>query len=318
MRPLQYLFILSILTFWLITAFAADNQEKKMVWVSSDQGKAGLGLVLTNLDDDDAEIDAGARVLNVIDDSEAEKAGIKKNDIIIEINGTKIQSLDEVQELLKNIEEDQEVKLIALRNGSKQTFKVKKKPFKSSDYTMKIDGDHTFFSPHSDHNFSIIAEDDFDFQKNEKGAYLGVQVKELSDQLLEYFNVDHGVLVEEVMDESSAKKAGLKAGDVITQINDRKIADYNDLIRTVNYYNPGEQVEVIYVRKGKSEKVSIVLGEKKRMQWQKQADKTFMIDEFDHEDLDEDDDNDHKIKKRIKIKSPKGEIKDIKKKILLF
>jgi len=75
--------------------------------------------------------------------------------------------------------------------------------------------------------------------------------------------VEYGALIEKVIEESPAEKAGLKAGDVIIQINDREIKDYEDLIRTLNYYNPDEKVKVKYSRKGKENTVEVVLGEKK-------------------------------------------------------
>lgn len=59
----------------------------------------------------------------------------------------------------------------------------------------------------------------------------------------------------------------MKAGDVITQINDREIEDYRDLVRTIRYYDPGETVEVKYTRKGKSSSVKVELGERKKMKW---------------------------------------------------
>jgi len=59
----------------------------------------------------------------------------------------------------------------------------------------------------------------------------------------------------------------LKAGDVITAISDRKIKDPDDLVRTVNYYNPGEEVVVSYTRKGQGKEVSVALTEKPGFKW---------------------------------------------------
>jgi serine protease Do len=59
---------------------------------------------------------------------------------------------------------------------------------------------------------------------------LGVQVDDLSPQLAEYFGVkDGGVLVSSVTAGSTAEKAGVKAGDVITSINGDRVRNYNDL-----------------------------------------------------------------------------------------
>jgi len=96
----------------------------------------------------------------------------------------------------------------------------------------------------------------------EKGGYLGVRGSDLSDQLKEYFEVKQGILVEEVVEDSPAEKAGMKAGDVIYRINDRDIRDFGDLMRTINYYDPDEQITVYYVRKGKKGSVKVTLGKK--------------------------------------------------------
>jgi len=95
-----------------------------------------------------------------------------------------------------------------------------------------------------------------------KGGFLGVNAKTISETMLDYFEVEYGVLIEEVIKDTPAEKAGLKAGDVITKINDREIRDYKDLIRTVNFYNPGEKVTVYYSRKGSKKDVSVTLAEK--------------------------------------------------------
>jgi len=313
MRYIKSLWFILLIMVWVVTALATDTQEKSIAWVSNDDDKAGLGLVLTDIENK-AEKEEGVRVLEVIEDSEAAKAGIQKNDIIIEINGENIKSLDDVSDIVKDLEDNQEVNLVTLREGSKKTFKLKMSPIKKSAYKIKIDDAHVVFSPQEDKKIEIVRGDDFGLVKEDKGAFLGVQVKELSDQLLKYFEVKHGVLIEAVNDDSPAQKAGLKAGDVITNINDRKIEDYADLIRTVNYYNPGEQVEVKYVQKGKAEKTKVVLGKKKGITWKEKFGNASVVKESDLEESDKD----QKIKKKIRIMSPEGEIKDVHRKILIF
>ena len=121
-------------------------------------------------------------------------------------------------------------------------------------------------APHSGNYSGFIHTGDAkSFHK--KGGYLGIQVKELSDQLQSYFEVPYGVLIEEVMKDSPAEKAGLKAGDVITSINDRRIEDSEDLIRTINYFNPEEEVDVVFYRKGAKKEVTALLDEKPGFSW---------------------------------------------------
>ncbi len=98
---------------------------------------------------------------------------------------------------------------------------------------------------------------------NEKAGFLGVQIQDLSEQLSDYFKVKdgNGVLVSEVVDDSPAKKAGLKAGDIITKINDNDIENAGDLTTTIRSYDPDTKVSVSVIRKGKKKKLEATLGE---------------------------------------------------------
>ncbi|MFT7643264.1 MAG: serine protease Do [Pirellulaceae bacterium] len=59
-----------------------------------------------------------------------------------------------------------------------------------------------------------------------------------------------GALVSRVLKESGADKAGVKAGDVIVKVNDTKITSREDLVRTVQTYQPGDKVRLEIKRKG--------------------------------------------------------------------
>ena len=64
---------------------------------------------------------------------------------------------------------------------------------------------------------------------------LGVSVQSLTPDLQEYFGATNGgALVSSVTKESAAAKAGVKAGDVITSINGRRITDSDDLVRELD------------------------------------------------------------------------------------
>jgi C-terminal processing protease CtpA/Prc len=256
-------------------AFAADDEKKvkeKKVWIQKTEHKAGLGVLVSNIDDDPDSDKPGAKIVEVFKGSEAEKIGLKKGDIITEVNGKSINKPSDLVDIFDDVEEGTEVKLVVTREGVDKSFSAKLKPFDENVYAYNIndeDGDimvDVFKTPGHDKSFSIVRSSGINATLGGKGGYLGVQVKELSSQLKEYFEVNNGVLVEEVMKDSPAEKAGLKAGDVIVSIDDRKIEDSQDLIRTVNYYDPEEEVSLSYVRKGDTEKSKVVLGKKPEYQ----------------------------------------------------
>lgn len=69
--------------------------------------------------------DKGAMILEVIAGSPAEKAGLKENDIIVEVNKKKVGSKADLQKHVGAAEPDQTVKVVVERNGKKKTFDIK-------------------------------------------------------------------------------------------------------------------------------------------------------------------------------------------------
>lgn len=272
MRVTTVILSLFIVVFWTMNVWAADEKKKvveKNVWVQTTEKKAGLGVMVSNIENDDPDtIKEGARIVEVFKGSEAEKIGLEKGDIIVEMHGKTIKDPSDLVDIFEDVEEGAEVKLSVMRNGEKKSYTAKLKPFEGNAYAFHVDeedGDimiDVFRAPGKEKEYKVIRSSGINATSGGKGGYLGVQIKDLSKQLQEYFEVKNGVLIEEVMKDSPAEKSGLKAGDVIVSINDRKLEDYHDLIRTVNFYNPDEEVAISFVRKGDREETKVVLGKK--------------------------------------------------------
>ena len=91
-----------------------------------------------------------------------------------------------------------------------------------------------------------------------KRGWLGVYSDDLSDPMLIALNVNNGVLVNGVAEESPAEKAGLKEGDVIISVADELVRSADDLRRVIRR-RPGEQVEVRVLRRGESKRLTATL-----------------------------------------------------------
>ena len=81
-----------------------------------------------------------------------------------------------------------------------------------------------------------------------RGASLGTVPSYSEDP-----NQPKGVLLSDVVPEGAAAKAGLKGGDLVTQIGTTEIASVSDLMYVLGAAKPGEKTTITYVRNGKTE-----------------------------------------------------------------
>lgn len=98
-----------------------------------------------------------------------------------------------------------------------------------------------------------------------KRGVLGVQLaNQFTPDIAESLGLDNarGALVSQVVENSSAEKAGIKAGDVITSINGKSIANAAELRNAIGLLRIGEKVEIGLIREGKPRRVTAVIGER--------------------------------------------------------
>ncbi|MEE8342115.1 MAG: PDZ domain-containing protein [Candidatus Neomarinimicrobiota bacterium] len=123
---------------------------------------------------------------------------------------------------------------------------------------MKDDGSHKKHKYGKKHKMM-----DKSFFSGEKAGFLGIQLQDLSEQLSDHFKVKdgNGVLISEVVKDSPAEKAGLKAGDIIIKVDDDVIENAGDLRSVIRSYKPEEKVSISVIRDGKKKKLNATLGE---------------------------------------------------------
>ncbi|MGX3067566.1 DegQ family serine endoprotease [Ursidibacter arcticus] len=94
-----------------------------------------------------------------------------------------------------------------------------------------------------------------------KRGLLGIKGGELNADLAKEFNVNaqKGAFISEVLNDSAASKAGLKAGDVIIGVNGQKVHSFAELRAKVATTGAGKQIELTYLRDGKEEKTKVTL-----------------------------------------------------------
>lgn len=94
-------------------------------------------------------------------------------------------------------------------------------------------------------------------------AYMGVTVTTVSEQIAEYYGWVVGAYIRSVDSGSCAEKAGLKAGDIVTKLNDTAITSSADLIDAKKNYKAGDTVKLTIYRSGATQTLSLTFDEEK-------------------------------------------------------
>jgi serine protease DegQ len=96
-----------------------------------------------------------------------------------------------------------------------------------------------------------------------KRGRLGIFIQDLTPDLAEALELDvrNGAVVTQVEPGSAAERAGLRAGDVITSLDERDVLGSSDLRARVGLIRVGESVDITYLRDGRTERVVAMIGE---------------------------------------------------------
>jgi hypothetical protein len=93
-------------------------------------------------------------------------------------------------------------------------------------------------------------------------GWLGVSIKDMTPRLARSMDVktEEGALVNDVVDDSPAKTAGILNEDIIIEFNGRNIYDADDLMRAVSKTESGKEVDVVVMRKGEKKNLRVTVG----------------------------------------------------------
>jgi C-terminal processing protease CtpA/Prc len=183
----------------------------------------------------------GVGVTQVIKDSPAEKAGLKKDDVILRFDGESVTSTRKLTRLVSESSPDQTVRITVSRGGGEQELSATLSQHKMGDLLGASIRDDVLKGIQKD--WPQIQSGDGDFNVFSFGANrrIGVNTQTLTKQLADYFGAkDGGALITSVTENSPAAKAGLKAGDVITAIDGEKVDSSGDITRAINKKQDGE------------------------------------------------------------------------------
>jgi len=194
----------------------------------------------------------GVGITRVIADSPAEKAGLKKDDVVLRLDGENVTSVRKLNRLVSEIAPDHTVKITISRNGAEQELTAtmgKRKGLSSardlfSEQPRAWKWESPLNAEKFNRDFNQLQLDNnnnltFFFTNSRR---IGVSTMELTKQLADYFGITdgRGVLVTAVVEDGPAAKAGIKAGDVITAVDGEAIDSPGDIARVIGKKKEGE------------------------------------------------------------------------------
>ncbi|MBI2571086.1 MAG: PDZ domain-containing protein [Candidatus Schekmanbacteria bacterium] len=251
----------------------ARNEEAKASPAENTTARGWLGVYLQEVtpalqDALKLGTDAGALISDVVSGSPADKASLKRGDVITALDGAKLKDIDYFIESIGS-HPGKLVELTVQRQGKPMKISV---TLDSREPRALLRGEGSpcagkdcphkhAFSGHEEHG--PMAE----ILRIAGRPRLGVELHDLDESsLAEYFGVSagEGVLVTRVMDDSAASKAGLKPGDVIVELGGKAIDDAEELGEAVREAKAGEDVKIAIVRKAKRQTLTVKLPEQAR------------------------------------------------------
>ena len=225
----------------------------------------------------------GVAIEKVMDDSPAKQAGLQDGDVIVRFNGEEVTSYRKLTRLISETAPDHQAKITVSRGGSEReiTVTMGKHPapkFEQGSFAMAAPapmGDRVFertmripgvksssgvtirempMSPGvrigempdgaTGNVFVWEGGNDGNFGSTKQ---IGVGVSGLTKQLGDYFGIadGKGLLINNVVENSPAARAGLKAGDIIVEVEGKAIGNSMELIRAISEKKEGEVVLTI-------------------------------------------------------------------------
>ncbi len=200
----------------------------------------------------------GVAVAGVTDGSPAAKAGLLKGDVILRFDGENVTSVAKLQRLIGEAAPQHTARLTISRNGAEQ------------ELSITLGRREGLLTGRNFENFTFTPGEKFEFDSEgwreraeelgrqfEKfprgegrsytimfggGRRIGVTTTPLTEQLSAYFGVagKDGLLITSVAENSPAARAGLKAGDVLTEADGVKLSGVGDLARQLNRRQEGD------------------------------------------------------------------------------
>ena len=170
----------------------------------------------------------GVLVTQVFKGDPADQAGIEPKDIILSVDGEKVDSSRALSKLIADKDVGEKVKIEILRNGKEESVTVKLA--KRKDIPAGPEA-----------------------VQKESGDEFGITVSDLTPEMAARLNIEEkkGVVVTDVTEEGKGEKAGMQPGDIIKEVNRKEVKSADDYTQEIGNIKEGKPVNLLILRPGR-------------------------------------------------------------------
>ena len=165
----------------------------------------------------------GVLIINVIEESAADKAGLKEGDVILSVNGQEVNQTNELQAKVGIFNPGDKIELEVWRYGKKMDVTV----------TLQARSGES----------SVAAEEET-IKKEKSVSNLGLKISDLNQKQLSDLDLDAGIIVLNVEPYSAANSAHINRGDAIYELNGDKIESVSDFNDQIGVFKKGDVIKL--------------------------------------------------------------------------
>jgi S1-C subfamily serine protease len=255
-----------------------------------------LGVSIDEVDADVAKRlglkeERGALVTDVVEGSAADKAGLKKDDVIVRFQGDAVHTAGQLTRMVRENPEGRTVSLDIVRAGAPMSLKA---TLERRSTRLLGPGGESWSGRLSDETRERLHEDMKQLRDNLRGSArsyrfeggpgamrffspdgdsvwafsggrprLGISYQEIEGQFAEYFKAPakEAILITNVNDDSPAARAGMKAGDILLKLGGVTVRDSDDLRKAIDEIQEGDgkPATATVLREGRSVDLTVTM-----------------------------------------------------------
>lgn len=197
----------------------------------------------------------GTVIVEVLEDSPAEEAGLAEGDVILSVDGEDVSGNNAFADVIRSYDAGDEIELLVVRGKEKLDLSVTlgehpededipflgvvARPFMRGSMTQGLPGER-FTAPHHGHMDELMPFEHHEFE------FRGME--------------GPGLMLMHVAEGSPAEESDLQPADVILSVDGEEITNFEQFAEIIGAYEPGDEITLEVLREGEDQEIQVTLG----------------------------------------------------------